>query len=148
METEDFELSQFRIPDTDGTELAPITEVGLLTPQLIELYVARKTRPKLLNLTCGRSECDAELHTFRPLGIDITATGVVPCTTCGTELAGWDPHTLRECQWTSSSACSSVSGFGTSFSIFPSRSACGSLLIKTDVMVLLRGPVNSCGPGE
>ena len=96
METEDLELSQYRLPDTDDTELAPITEVGLLTPQLIDFYVARRARPKQLNLTCGRSECDAELHTFRPLGIDVTATGVVPCTACGTELAGWDPNKLRD----------------------------------------------------
>jgi hypothetical protein len=90
------ELSQYRIPDDDLDALnAPITDVSLLTPDRIEQYVAQKARPKSLNLTCGRSECDKELHTFRPLRIDLTATGLAPCTKCGYELTRNDTSTIR-----------------------------------------------------
>jgi hypothetical protein len=95
MDFEEVDLAQYRIPDSEDADFAPITDVRLLTPKLIDQYVLRKIRPKTLNLTCGRSECDSELHTFRPLGIDLTATGVVPCTKCGTELTGWNPTKLK-----------------------------------------------------
>ena len=95
MAFEELEIAQYRVPETDEPECESITRVHLLTPQLIERYVAQKVRPKSLNLSCGRSECDEELHSFRPTGIDLSATGLVPCTTCGTHLAEWNPNTLR-----------------------------------------------------
>lgn len=89
-------LAQYRIPD-DHSALAiePITSVTSLTPELIERYVASKVRPKSLNLVCGRSACDEELHTFRPLAVDLSATGLVPCTQCGFELTGHSPSEIR-----------------------------------------------------
>jgi hypothetical protein len=90
------ELAKYRIPDDDSDdEIEPITSVTSLTPELIERYVAKKARPKSLNLVCGRSACDEELHTFRPLSMDLSAASLVPCTKCGFELIGHDPSAIR-----------------------------------------------------
>jgi hypothetical protein len=91
------ELAKYRIPDNDVETLqAPVADVRSVTPEYIEYHAARKTRPKALNLTCGRSECDQELHSFRPPKINLEATGPVPCTRCGFVLDGIDPSTIRE----------------------------------------------------
>ena len=91
------DISQYRILDEEAeAPISPIKDVYTLTPALIEDYVNRKVRPKLLNLTCGRSECDQELHTFRPPSTNLSSTGIVSCTRCGTGLAGVDPASLRE----------------------------------------------------
>ena len=91
------DISQYRILDEEAdAPISPIRDVHKLTPATIEDYVSRKVRPKLLNLTCGRSECDQELHTFRPLGTDLSSTGIVPCTRCGAGLVGVDPASLRQ----------------------------------------------------
>lgn len=94
------ELAKYRIPDMSDddsdSEEQVIVSVTSLTPEMVERL--RKVRPKSLNLVCGRASCDEDLHTYRPIGIDLSAVGIVPCTKCGRQLAGHDPKTIRASQ--------------------------------------------------
>ena len=55
-----------------------------LTPERLEHL--KKKRPSLLGLTCGRSECERGLHSFRPKRMDLGRVGMEPCNSCGIEI--------------------------------------------------------------
>ena len=64
--------------DADGEDLLT------LTPERLEHL--KKKKPSLLGLTCGRSECEKGLHSFRPKRLDLGKIGMEPCNSCGIEI--------------------------------------------------------------
>jgi hypothetical protein len=65
-------------PDNCGEDLLT------LTPERLEHL--KKKKPSMLGLTCGRSECEKGLHSFRPKKIDTRKVGIEPCNSCGIEI--------------------------------------------------------------
>jgi|SRR5882724_1007784 len=80
----------------DGTQSEIIESVYELTA--VDVERLKKTRPKLLGIVCGRTDCKRELHCFsdRQSAQIRTRSADGRCRDCGVQLVDWDMVRVRD----------------------------------------------------
>jgi hypothetical protein len=88
------EPAQFSFQGMSNVSMSPdlVRSVAELTGEDVERI--KKVRPKKLGIVCGRSECEQNLHCFRPPKRARDSFG--SCQSCGIDLVNWNEMYIRD----------------------------------------------------